>query len=53
MDVINRIGGVVVSSGNVQFQHTVASAATEVLIKVEDKDFEAHFYGEKRTVRWK
>ena len=52
MDIVKKLGGLVVSANDntVQFGLAVSAAAT---IEIDDVDFKARFDGEKWTVRWK
>ena len=55
MDVINEMRGVTIKEAEVKFGdvHCVVSAHRLNVCKIEDKDFEANFDGEKWTVKWK
>ena len=55
MDVINEIGGVTIKEAEVKFGdvHCAVAAFRLNVCKIEDKDFEANFDGEKWTVKWK
>ena len=55
MDVINEMGGVTIKEAEVKFGDVRCAVAAHRLnvCKIEDKDFEANFDGEKLTVKWK
>ena len=55
MDVINEMGGVTIKEAEVKFGdvHCAVAAHRLNVCKIEDKDFEANFNGEKWTVKWK
>ena len=55
MDVINEMGGVTIKEAEVKFGdvHCAVAAHRLNVCKIEDKDFEANFDGEKWTVKWK
>ena len=55
MDVINEMGGVTIKEAEVKFGdvHCAVAAHWLNVCKIEDKDFEANFDGEKWTVKWK
>ena len=55
MDVINEMGGVTIKEAEVKFGdvHCAVAAHRLNVCKIEDKDFEANFVGEKWTVKWK
>ena len=55
MDVINEMGGVTIKEAEVKFGdvHCAMAAHRLNVCKIEDKDFEANFNGEKWTVKWK
>lgn len=54
MDVINELGGVTIKKAKVKFGDIQCAVAAHQLnvCKIEDKDFEANFDGDKWTVRW-
>ena len=55
MDVINEMGGVTIKKAEVKFGdvHCAVAAHRLNVCKIEDKDFEANFDGEKWMVKWK
>ena len=55
MDIINEMGGVTIKESGVMFEdvHCAVAAHRLNVCKIEDKDFEANFDGEKWTVKWK
>ena len=55
MDVINEMGGVTIKKAAVKFRdvHYAVAAHRLNVCKIEDKDFEANFDGEKWRVKWK
>ena len=55
MDVINEMGGVTIKEAEVKFGdvHCAVAAHQLNVCKIEDKDFETNFDGEKWTVKWK
>ena len=55
MDVINEMGGVTIKEAEVKFGdvHSAVAAHRLNVCKIEDKDFEANFDGEKWTAKWK
>ena len=55
MDIINEMGGVTIKKAEVKFGDVHCTVATHRLnvCKIEDKDFEANFNGEKWMVKWK
>ena len=55
MDIINEMGGVTIKEAGVKFGDIHCGVAAHQLnvCKIEDKDFEANFDGEKWTVKWK
>ena len=55
MNVINEMGGVTIKEAEVKFGdvHCAVTAHWLNVCKIEDKDFEANFDGEKWTVKWK
>ena len=55
MDVINQMGGVTIKEAEVKFGdvHCAVAAHRMNVCKIEDKDFEANFKGEKWMVKWK
>ena len=55
MDIINEMGGVTIKKAEVTFEdvHCAVAAHWLNVYKIEDKDFEANFNGEKWTVKWK
>ena len=55
MDVINEMGSVTIKEAEVKFGdvHCAMAAHRLNVCKIEDKDFEANFDGEKWMVKWK
>ena len=55
MDVINEMGGVTIKEAEEKFGdvHCAVAAHRLNVCKIEDKDFEANFDGEKWMVKWK
>lgn len=55
MDAINEMGGVTLKKVEIKFGnvHCAVAAHQPNVCKIEDKNFEANFDGEKWTVRWK
>ena len=55
MDVINEMGGVTIKEAEVKFGdvHCAVAAHWLNICKIEDKDFEENFDGEKWMVKWK
>ena len=53
MDIINEMGGVTIKEVEVKFGdvHRAVAAHWLNVCKIEDKDFEANFDGEKWTVK--